>query len=331
MKIDIYCHIAPSKFIQALNEIAPPNFYQKDALKHTIALYDLDLRFRIMDKCGDLLQVLIPSSPIEAIVDSKKAVDLAKIANDSIAELVLKYPDRFVAGVACLPMNNIDAALNEADRAMNDLRFRGVQIWTPTNGKPIDLPEFMPLYQKMSEYNLPIWLHPMRPATHADYSMEKTSMYSIFAVFGWPYETAAAMTRLIFSGVLERFPSLKLITHHCGALVPYFKERITGHYDMMEMQRRVTYGQGLTKAPIEYFKMFYNDTAIYGNTPGLMCAYAFFGADKLLFGTDMPFGSQFGERYTRQTIHSIEQMNISDSEKKKIFEDNARKLLRLPL
>ena len=89
--------------------------------------------------------------------------------------------------------------------------------------------------------------------------------------------------------------------------------------------------QGLTRKPLDYFKMFYNDTAINGSTAGLMCGYAFCGADHLLFGTDMPFDSQLGDRFVRQTIESIEHMEIPDFEKKMIFEDNARKLLRLPV
>jgi aminocarboxymuconate-semialdehyde decarboxylase len=84
------------------------------------------------------------------------------------------------------------------------------------------------------------------------------------------------------------------------------------------------------KAPLEYLKMFYNDTALYGNTPGLMCAHALFGAEKMLFGTDLPFDNQLGARVTRQTIQAIDEMDISDDEKKLIYEENARKLLRLP-
>ncbi len=332
MKIDIFCHIIPMKYKEALYKVAPPGFYQKASIDTTPTLYDLEHRFRIMDKYEGLIQVLtLGSPPVEEIVDSEKAVDLAKIANDEMAELVFKYPDRFVAAVACLPMNNIDAALQEIDRAMNDLKFRGVQVFTPVNDNPLDLPEFMPLYGKMSQYNLPIWLHPMRTADYADYRTENKSKYRLHSNFGWPYETSMAMTRLVFSGILERYPDLKIITHHAGGMIPYFEQRIVGAYDLMEMQRGEDYKQGLTKAPIEYYKMFYNDTAIYGSTPGLMCAYAFFGADHLLFGTDMPYDSQFGDRYTRQTINSIEQMDIPDSDKRKIFEDNARKLLRLPI
>lgn len=215
--------------------------------------------------------------------------------------------------------------------AINDLHFKGVQIYTPLNGKPIDSPEFMPLYQRMVEYDLPIWLHPQRGRSAADYASEPLSRYWIFSAFGWPYETTAAMTRLVFSGVLERFPTLKVITHHSGGMVPFFEQRIAGGYDYAETALRAKFTRGLSKPPLEYFRMFYADTAIYGSTPGLMCAYAFFGARRLLFGTDMPFDSEQGEKYTQQTIQSIEQMAIPASEKGLIFEGNARKLLRLPV
>jgi predicted TIM-barrel fold metal-dependent hydrolase len=164
-----------------------------------------------------------------------------------------------------------------------------------------------------------------------DYRGENQSKYLNERTFGWPWETSVAMARLVYSGVLEKYQNLKFITHHAGGLIPFFEQRIINFQDTDEVLRKGTIKQGLTKAPIEYFKMFYADTALYGSTPGLMCAYAFFGADHLLFGTDMPFDCEYGDRFTRQTIYSIEQMDISDMERKKIFEDNARKLLRLPI
>ena len=151
----------------------------------------------------------------------------------------------------------------------------------------------------------------------------------IFHIFGWPYETAAAMTRLVFSGVLEKYPNLKFITHHCGGMVPYLEQRIIGAYDHADILREAKYKKGLSKAPIEYFKKFYYDTAIYGNVTGLMCGYAFCGADHMLFATDFPFDSELGDRYIRQTIEAIQQMDINDDDRKKIFEDNVRTLLNL--
>jgi len=292
----------------------------------------MDHRFRIMDKFQDLKQVItLGIPPVEEIADPQKALDLARIANDEMAELVNRHPDRFVAAAATLPMNNMDAALEEVDRAINDLDFRGVQIGTPINDKPLDAPEFMPLFEKMAQYDLPIWVHPVRPGNYPDYKTEALSNYMIFLLFGWPYETTAAMTRLVFNGILERFPNLKMITHHCGAMVPFLQQRIECVYDNARLRQRETFEEGLTKPPIEYFKMFYFDTAINGNTPGLMCGHAFCGADHMVFATDMPYDDELGERFTRQTIEAVEQMDIEGSEKKMIFEDNIIRLLRLPV
>jgi len=332
MKIDIFPHIIPLKYKEALYKKMPTNAYMRRIIDAHPTLYDLDNRFRIMDRYEGLVQVLtLGAPPLEDVATPKDAVELAKIANDEMAELVAKYPDKFPAAVACLPMNDLDAALKEVDRTITELRFRGVQIFTDINGKPLDSPEFMPLYEKMSYYNLPVLLHPRRANTVSDYSIETESQYLVFMIFGWPYETTVAMTRLALSGVFEKYPTLKVITHHCGAMVPFFAERIRLIYTHHEMRMGFRCKEHLAKHPIDYYHMFYADTAVYGNTPALMCGYAFFGADHILFGTDMPYDAQHGDIYTRQTISAIEQMDITDSERKQIFEDNARNLLRLPL
>lgn len=332
MRIDIFTHILPAKYKESLYKVAPSGLDIINNISSTPTLFDLDHRFRIMDKFDGLMQVLtISSPPIEQVADSNTAVDLAKLANDGLAELISKYPDRFAAGVACLPMNNMDAALRELDRAINELKLCGIELHTPINDKPLDFPEFLPIYAEMSKYDLPIWIHPRRGQKYADYKTEEESKYRVFSVFGWPYETTVAMTRLVFSGMLEKYPSLKFITHHCGGMIPYLRERVVGSYERIFKDLGDNISCGLTKPHIEYFKMFYNDTAINGNTSALMCAYDFCGADHLLFGTDMPFDTEYGERNPRQIIKAIEQMAISDLEKKKIFEDNARKLLRLSI
>ncbi|MCK4862674.1 MAG: amidohydrolase, partial [Dehalococcoidales bacterium] len=257
------------------------------------------------------------------------AAELSRIANDEMAELVAKYPDRFVAAVACLPMNDIDAALKEIDRAVVDLRFRGIQIHNPIGDKPMDSPEFLPIYEKMAHYDLPIWVHSQRDMAVPDYAGEDSSKYFIWSLFGWPYETSLYMTRLIFGGIFDKYPNLKVITHHAGGMVPYYAARISGFYDANEML--LGFKHQLTKSPLDYYRLFYNDTAIYDNTPALMCCHAFYGAEHMLFGTDMPYDSELGLRQVREVISSIEEMDISDIEKKLIFEDNARRLLRLPI
>jgi len=133
--------------------------------------------------------------------------------------LVIQHPSRFVAAIACLPMNNVDATLKEVDRAVNDLKCRGVLVYSHVKDRPLDSPEFIPIYEKMSRYNLPIYIHPQRSVEYPDYRTEDASKYNVYSVFGWPYETTVAMARLVFSGILERYPSLKIVTHHCGWLI----------------------------------------------------------------------------------------------------------------
>ena len=317
--------------MEALNRVFGDHYYNKQVNEAIPTIHDLDIRFRVLDQYNDMVQVLtLGAPPIEAVGEPKQAIELARIANDEMAELVVKYPDRFVSAIASLPMNDMDAALKETDRAINDLKFRGVQIYTPTNGKPIDLPEFFPLYEKMANYDLPIWIHPVRERTHSDYVDESTSKYSIWGILGWPYETTAAMTRLIFSGVLEKYPHLKFITHHCGGMTPFFEQRISIAYDMNEKRLKSRVKQGLTKDVIDYYRMFYADTAVHSKS-AIRCGYEFFGPEHILFGTDMPYDDELGFRFVRQAVEAIEQMEILEADKKKIFEDNARQLLHLPV
>jgi predicted TIM-barrel fold metal-dependent hydrolase len=281
IKIDMFPHILPRKHKERLEKKVKDSFHMRIIEAHP-ALFDLDIRFRVMDAHEGLRQVLTLAHPaLEDVLPPAVAVELAKSANDEMAELVAKYPERFPAAVACLPLSDMDAALAEADRAIRQLNFKGVQIYTPAHGKPLDRPEFMPLYQKMQEYDLPIWIHPQREENQADYADEKTSKYGLFAIFGWPLETTLAMARLVIAGVLEKYPNLKFITHHCGAMVPYFAERFAWAGISVESS-----GPGEKAAPQDYLKKFYADTELQGNIPALMCGYKFFGADHLVFATD---------------------------------------------
>ena len=328
LKIDAYAHIIPPKYREAFQKVSPD--LHDRWIMACPPLYDLDSRFRIMDKYEPLRQVLtLGRVPVEHVAGPKKAAELAIRADDEMAELLRKYPDRFCGALATLAMNNMDAALKEADRAIKDLRFNGVYLHTPVDEKPLDAPEFLPLYEKMAGYDLPIVIHPMRKSDHPDYLTEKTSRYNMFSMFGWPYDTTSAMARLVFSGIFDKYPNLKILTHHCGGMVPFYAERIR---QFTQIIRTGENALGLKRDAIEYFRLFYADTAIYGNTPALMCGLAFFGADRMVFGIDFPLGdTERGDRNYRQTINAIDAMDISDEVRKKIYEDNARKLMKLPV
>ena len=331
MKIDCYAHILPVKFKEVLYKSPNLKSWVKKQLEASVGTYDYDTRFRILDRydCAQILTLVTPA--LEEFAEPAVALELAQRANDEMAELVYKYPDRFVAAVATLPLNDMEATLREIDRAVNDLKFRGVQIFSSIAGKPLDSPELFPLYEKMAAYNLPLLIHPVRGTSQADYPNEKGSKYGIWSIFGWPFETTAAMTRLVFGGVYNKFPTIKFLTHHLGGMVPYFAKRAEDAYDMLEMRYPGNIKLGLTRAPLDYYRMFYADSATNGSVPGLMCGYSFFGPEHVLFGTDMPFDSQLGFRLVRETIEGIEQMDIPDLHKRMIFEDNARRLFRLPV
>jgi predicted TIM-barrel fold metal-dependent hydrolase len=327
-KIDIFCHILPPKSKEALFKKAPPCHYiETDSGRP--ALFDLDMRFRVMDKFEGLRQVLtLGLPPLEYVLSPRDALDLARMANDEMAELVNKYPDRFVAAVAGLPLNDIDASLRETERAVEELNFKGIQIFSSINGKPLDRPEFMGLYQKMTEYDLPIWIHPARDKIIPDYPDEPASKYTLFTAFGWPFETSLAMARLVFSGILEKYPTVKFITHHCGAMIPFFSRRVL----LVGVGREPGQETKLTQPPLEYFKKFYADTVLGGNTPALMCGHAFFGTDHMLFGSDYPYpgGADRGDIALGEVIRSVEMMNVTKEEKTRIFSKNTRRILRLP-
>jgi aminocarboxymuconate-semialdehyde decarboxylase len=289
-------------------------------MQKNAALSDVKTRLKALATTPGTAQVLtLGTPPLETMVSPKDAIELSRIANDEMAELVEKYPDKFVAAVGCLPLNDIDASVKEAERAITKLGFKGVQIFSNINGETLDLPKFRPLYKKMAQHDLPIWIHPWdEPGIPRNNPLH------------WPYQTSLAMVRLVFSGVLVDYPDIKFIAHHCGGMIPFFEKRITKLSSGFIMEgKRV-------EDPVDDLRKFYVDTALYGGTPALMCGYAFFGADHMLYGTDAPLG---GTPITRgdtvmyghalETAHAIEQMNIPAKEKDKIFERNARRLLKL--
>ncbi len=335
MKIDIFPHIFPRTFNDKMMSIPERAGNMQKRVREIPVMVDLDLRFRIMDQFPGYRQVLtLASPPLEALMESKDSPELARIANDGMAELVAKHPDRFVAFSASLPMNNMDACMKEVDRSINQLGAKGVQVFSNVNGHPLDEPQFLPLFERMAQLDLPMWLHPARPSSFPDYAVEKKSRYEMWWVFGWPYETSVAMGRIVFAGIFDRFPDLKIITHHLGAMIPYFEGRVGAGLDQLGARtpdsERELVQHKLKGRPIDYFRMFYADTALFGAVGATECGLAFFGIDRVLFGTDMPFDPEKGPGFIRETIRVMESITLAPSDRQKIYEGNARRLLKLP-
>ena len=335
-KLDIFPHIFPLEFFERMKQIAEGNPGLAAALKrwmHIPVLWDLDRRIRMMKRWPGYQQILTLSMPaVEFLGTPEETPQLARLANDGMHEIVQKHPELFPAFVASLPMNNVAASLEEMDRAIGQLGAKGIQIFTNVNGRPLDEPEFFPIFERcVKRYDLPIWLHPTRTSKFPDYPSETKSKYEIWWLFGWPYETSACMARIVFSGMLQKLPNMKIITHHLGAMAPFFDERIALGMEQMGARTPdedyVALRKRLGKGPLEYFKMFYGDTSVNGSAPAIRCGLDFFGADRVLFGTDCPFDPQGGPLFIRENIRAINSLGLKDAVRRKVYYGNALRLI----
>lgn len=334
MKIDVFNHIFPKTYHDLMLKEAPKFKDMGKRVRAIPVLFDLEERFRSMDQFDDYTQIIcLASPPVEVLVGPEISPQLARVGNEGMAEYVAKYPDRFPGFIASLPMNNPEAAVEELDYAIKELKAVGIQLFSNAAGKPLDLPEFRPIFEKMAAYDLPIWIHPARGADFSDYASEEKSKYEIWFVFGWPYETSVAMARLVFAGYFDTWPNLKIITHHMGGMIPYFEGRVGPGWD--QLGKRTTDEdytavlKRLQKRPLDYFRMFYADTALFGSLIGTKCGLEFFGVDNVLFASDSPFDPEGGPGYIRSTIQVIEDLPVSAPEREQIYSGNIRRLLKL--
>jgi uncharacterized protein len=329
--IDVFNHFMPSAYYERLKVLAP-ELPATTMFPRLRTLWDLDARLRLLDEFGDYQQVLsLANPPLELLGSPELTTELARMANDGLAELCGVRPDRFPTFIASLPLNDIDATLGEIDRAVNELGAKGIQVFTNVAGKPLSALEFRPIFEAMTRHDLPVWVHPMRGPQFPDYASEQTSDNEIWFTFGWPYETTACVTRLIYSGLFDELPNAKIITHHMGGMIPYFAGRIALGF------RQIFFGtpernpgaEALKRSPAEYFKMLYADTALNGDAPATRCGHEYFGTTHCLFASDAPFGPEQGRGLIAKTIAAVEALDIDAPAREMIFSGNARSLLRL--
>jgi aminocarboxymuconate-semialdehyde decarboxylase len=332
LKIDVFNHIFPKPFFDRLQEV----IVNRGAIKrwlHIPFLHDLDVRFRMLEEFGpDYRQILsLSAPPIESInPDRQVTLDLAMLANDSMADVVRRYPTRFPGFIASLPMNHPDESVAELERAVTQLGALGVQVFSNVSGLPLDDPRFLPLFDTAERLRCPILLHPARGAGFADYAGESTSKYEIWWTFGWPYETSAAMQRLVFARLFDRLPGIRIVAHHLGAMIPFFEGRVG--YGLDQLGARTAdedYGAllaSLDRRPYEYFKMFWADTAVFGSRAATECGLAFFGPDQVVFASDAPFDPEGGPLYIRETLKVIDGLDISEADRRKVYQHNAERL-----
>ena len=335
MKIDIYNHVIPMAYLEKMKQLSKdPGIVKR--MSGLRMLWDIEARVAMLkEKFPEVQQVLTLGLPSPELLGGPDvSPELARIANDGMAGMCRRWPEQFPAFIASLPMNNVPAALEEMDRAIGTLGARGIQICTNVAGRPLDEDEFFPVFERITQHHdMPIWMHPARPATRTDYVNETKSKYEIWQVLGWPFETSVAMSRIVFSGLFDKLPTMRIITHHCGGMLPYFAGRAETLWAQLGSRTAdEDYGailKRMSKTPIEYFKMFYGDTVLGGSSSALRCGLDFFGADRVVFASDCPFDPEGGPMFIREGMRSVEDLNLSDDDKRKIYFGNALKLLKL--
>ena len=326
MRIDAYTHFFPKKYFDRLEASNVPDIGKR--VREVPAIHDLDLRLKLIDSFQDYRQVIsLALPPISAFVKPGEAEEVAQIANDGLAELCAKHPDQFAGFVAEAPISAPDAGVRECERALKEIGALGVQIHTNVNGKPLDRPEFEPFFAAMNKLGKPIWIHPARGANHPDYLDEKKSLYEIWWAFGWSYETAAAVARLVFSKTLDKYSNLKIILHHFGGIIPMLEGRIGPGWDQLGARTSdedyVALRKSLKKRPLDYFQQdFYVDSAAFGGRGATLCGLEFYPHDKIVFASDCPFDPEKGPGYIRETIKILNSLDISQERRDAIYYKN---------
>jgi predicted TIM-barrel fold metal-dependent hydrolase len=338
MKIDAFCHIMPRPYYD--------RFFELDGSTHAAnlrkrvsnipSLVDMGVRFGQMDEFGDYRQIInIAAPPVEDLGSPQISKEMSRIGNEAMAELVASHPDRFAGFTACVPMDDPDAAVAELDYATSQLGALGAQIYTHVHGRPMDDRSFDPFYATAAARGLLIQVHPCRSSAWPDYPTEERSKFEIWWTFGWEYDLSAFMARIVFSGVLERYPDLKLLIHHGGSMVPHFSGRVGPGWDQLGArtppdQAADIEGWPLTRRPVDYFRMMYADTAMFGAAHALRCVIDFYGRDHVLFGSDSPYDPERGPGYIRSTIKNLEEIDLDPAARQAIYAGNVIRLLGLP-
>jgi aminocarboxymuconate-semialdehyde decarboxylase len=331
--IDAFNHFFPKRYYDALLETPAAAKDLGKRVRGIPALSNLDERRRVVELFDDYTQVLSLGLPaVERLWGPGQSPEMARLGNDGLAEVVAKHGDRFVGYSALLPMNAPEAAVKEAERVLQN-GANAIQLASNVNGVALDEPQFWPIFEVIAKSGKPILLHPARTRDMPDYPTEKYSKYEICSVLGWPYETGVTLARLVFSGIMDRYPDLKVIAHHLGGVIPYLEGRVGHSWDQLGSRTSdedyTSLLKKLKKRPFDYFKDFYADTAVEGARATTVCGLDFFGADHVLFASDCPFDKEKGPGYIRSTIAVIESLGLPKADQEGICHGNAERMFGL--
>lgn len=323
-KLDLHTHYYPPIYFDKIRDLPSEFSFGNSPSGQTIITYrgarffgvtppmtNVARRIEDMDRVGIDVEVVSLSTPNVFFADAKHQPEIARMVNDAYAELIARHPTRFKA-FASIPMDDPDAALNELHRAINGLKMNGVIMLSNIGGKALTSPEYRPFFAEANRLKLCILLHPMLPA-NADPFRE----YVLGPIVGFMFDTTLAVARMCFDGMLKEFPDIRWIVAHLGGAVPYLMERMdNGWRDFPECRAKID------ELPSTYLRRLYYDTVNF-NPNMLMMVRNLMGADHMAMGSDYPhlLGS------IDRAVSSIEGLEISEEEKREIFEGTALSIL----
>ena len=323
-KLDLHTHYYPPIYFEKIRDLPSEFSFDKSPSGQTIIKYrgarffgvtppmtDVAKRLEDMDRVGIDVEVISLSTPNVFFTDAEHQPEIARMTNDAYAELIAQYPARS-KGFASIPMDAPDAALNELHRAIDELKLNGVILLSNIGGRPLTSPEYRPFFAEANRMKLCILLHPMLPA-HTEPFRE----YVLGPIVGFMFDTTLAVARMCFDGMLREFPDIRWIVGHLGGAVPYLMERMdNGWRDFPECRAQID------ELPSTYLKRLYYDTVNF-NPHMLKMVREMIGADRMVLGSDYPHLLGSIER----AVSSIESLDITDDEKRLIFEGTALSIL----
>lgn len=311
-RIDAYTHFSSSKFLAFTDLQGARTWPALAVYTHLPPLFDVDERPNLIDQNEIALHVLVPVPWLELFPgianDHRLAAQAAHLMNDELAAFIARKPGRF-RGVALLPTVDPEAMLVEFHRAVKELGFIGTYLPVGPSAKRVDHPDFEALYKAIVDLDVALWLHPSRPPV-PEYADEKASRFFEWQIEGWLSDTSSAMFRIVFAGVFDRYPDIRIVTHHAGGMLPTSAKRADAMWSLFEFAGAVL-PTTISKPYINHFKKFYCDTAAFGYAPKVIeLAIDFFGPERVLFGTDAPFDATAGRYFTQETLRSVEAVEM---------------------
>lgn len=323
--VDFHNHFYPPAYLEALRSGSsavqveidadgnPRIYYPGDYNIAVPGHRDIDYREQVLKDHGVDTQVITLTTPGTHVETPVTAVKFAALVNDAFAEIVRDKRGRFSA-LATLPLNDPAASVAELRRACSQLGLRGAMLFSNVNGVGLDDRRFWPIYEAADELGAVLYIHPTHPV-----GVEAMTDYWLMPLVGFLCDTTLAAAKIVFSGVVERFPRIQWALCHMGGAIPYLAERLDRGFEAFRECRA-----HIPRPPTEYLKRFYYDTVNF-NPQAIHLAIAFAGVDRVLAGSDYPH--QIGS--IPKMLSSIQGLNLSETDRAAILGGNAARLLGL--